>query len=78
MALAQRPPLVAEPFDAGARGDPAGVGATDAERLAAFEQAYERLHRRISAFVALPVETMAPAELRAALQAIGQQQDVPA
>lgn len=58
--------------------DPAGVSATDANRLAAFEQAYERLHRRISAFIALPVETMAPAELRAALQPIGQQQDVPA
>ena len=33
----------------------------------------ERLHRRITASVALPVETMAPGELKAALRAIGQQ-----
>lgn len=55
--------------------DPAGVGDTDAQTLAAFEQAYQRLHRRIAAFVALPIETMAPDELKAALHAIGQQQE---
>lgn len=58
--------------------DPAGVGDTDEQKLAAFEQAYERLHRLIAAFVALPIETMAPEALKAALRAIGQQQETTA
>ena len=55
--------------------DPAGVGTTDPERLAAFEQAYQRLRRRIEAFVALPVEVMPRADLKAALAAIGRAAD---
>ncbi len=52
--------------------DPAGVpGGIDAER-AAFRQAYDRLHARVSALVALPVETMSPAELQIRVADIGQ------
>ena len=51
--------------------DPAGVpGGIKAER-AAFRQAYDRLHARVSALVALPVETMTPAELQARIAEIG-------
>lgn len=56
--------------------DPAGVGDTDDEKLAAFEQAYGRLHRRIAAFVALPIESMPPQALKAALESIGQDTSV--
>ena len=50
--------------------DPAGApGGLEAER-AAFRNAYDRLHTRMSALVALPVETMSQADLREKLQEI--------
>ncbi|KUJ80672.1 ArsR family transcriptional regulator [Ruegeria marisrubri] len=45
--------------------DPAKATGTEAERRRAFEQAYDQLRRRITAFAALPVETLD----RVALQA---------
>jgi protein-tyrosine-phosphatase len=51
--------------------DPAGVpGGINAER-AAFRQAYDRLHARVSALVALPVEQLTPSELQARIAEIG-------
>lgn len=51
--------------------DPAGVaGGITAER-AAFEIAYARMHARMAALVALPVETMAADDLKARLADIG-------
>ena len=55
--------------------DPAHVGETDTEKRAAFELAYARMHRRVSALVALTVETMSPAELKLRLNAIGETRD---
>ena len=49
--------------------DPASV--EGAGQRAAFEQAYAELDARITALLALPLETMAAAELRAAVNAIG-------
>lgn len=51
--------------------DPAGVaGGLDAER-AGFLLAYQRLHARMAALVALPVETMPQSEFQAAVARIG-------
>ncbi len=51
--------------------DPAGApGGIEAER-AAFRQAYDRLHARMSALVALPVESMSQAELQTRVAEIG-------
>lgn len=51
--------------------DPAGApGGEEAER-AAFQLAYDRLHARFAALVALPVESMSPGELRQHLARIG-------
>lgn len=52
--------------------DPADAGETQAERLEAFKVAYRRLEARIQALVALPIETMSVAELKARLAEIGQ------
>ncbi len=49
--------------------DPAHVEPIDARRTA-FEQAYQSLHKRISAFLALPLETMTRAEAVAAARKI--------
>ncbi len=50
--------------------DPAGVpGGIEAER-AAFRQAYDRLHARIAALVAMPVEIMAREDIQMAVSAI--------
>ncbi len=51
--------------------DPADAGETHTERLEAFQVAYRRLKARIQAMVALPVETMSGAELKARLAEIG-------
>lgn len=51
--------------------DPAGVpGGIEAER-AAFRRAYDRLHARVSALVALPFGTMTAAELQTRIAEIG-------
>ncbi|BBL71917.1 arsenate reductase ArsC [Methylogaea oryzae] len=49
--------------------DPAGDD--DEAKRAAFRQAYERLHARIARFVALPLESLDAAALKAELDAIG-------
>lgn len=51
--------------------DPAGVGDTEEERLAAFAIAHERLARRIDAFLALPHGKLNESEMKAELAAIG-------
>lgn len=49
--------------------DPAHVEPLDARR-AAFEKAYGELEKRVRAFLALPLETMTPAQINAAARAI--------
>ena len=49
---------------------PGVSGRVDAER-AAFQLAYERLHERFAALVALPIESMSHAQLRQQLARIG-------
>lgn len=49
--------------------DPAHVEPIEARRTA-FEQAYQSLHKRISAFLALPLETMARDDILAAARRI--------
>ncbi len=51
--------------------DPAGLPSVEESRVA-FRSTYDALTRRIEKMLALPFESMPPAELRAALQAIGQ------
>jgi len=51
--------------------DPADVSGSDAEVDAAFEETWRLLDMRVRALLALPFDTMEPAELRAALVAIG-------
>lgn len=51
--------------------DPADVGETRAERMAAFRTAYDRLLARVQALLALPIETMPTAELKVRLAEIG-------
>ena len=51
--------------------DPAGVEGTEAEQLKAFERAYELLKERITAFLALPFESLDSVELREKLEKIG-------
>lgn len=53
--------------------DPAAVEGGDAEKQAAFALAFERMKHRIDRMLALPIDNLAPADLRAELQAIGQQ-----
>lgn len=55
--------------------DPAGVGETEPERLAAFALAHEQLSRRIDAFLALPHDALDAAEVKARLDAIGRIDD---
>lgn len=51
--------------------DPADVTGSDAEVDAAFDETWRLLELRVRALLALPFDTMEPAELRAALAAIG-------
>ncbi len=51
--------------------DPAAAAGPDAAKIHAFLQAWERLEKRISAFVELPFSTMDDAALKQALAAIG-------
>jgi arsenate reductase (thioredoxin) len=51
--------------------DPASVGGSDDEIMAAFEKAYEQLEKRIATFVALPLETLNASDLAQELNSIG-------
>lgn len=51
--------------------DPAAAQGSDDEKRKAFRQAFSELKNRIDALVALPLEEMSPASLKAALDAIG-------
>ncbi|KPP95022.1 arsenate reductase ArsC [Erythrobacter sp. HL-111] len=51
--------------------DPAAVDGSDSDKKAAFEQAFERLKRRIDGFVALPLDSLSHEALRVELQRIG-------
>lgn len=51
--------------------DPAAATGDDKDMQLAFLTAYAQMSDRIGRFVALPVETMAPEELKAAMQSIG-------
>ena len=53
--------------------DPAAVDGSDADKLAAFEQAFRILKRRIELFMALPVAKLDELALKQRLQEIGQQ-----
>lgn len=52
--------------------DPAHVEPM-AARVEAFEVAYQQLERRVRAFVALPLETMSAADVKAAAKKIHEQ-----
>ncbi len=51
--------------------DPAHVSGSEAEINAAFETTYQQLTARIERLLALPIETLSDADLRAALNEIG-------
>ena len=51
--------------------DPAAVEGSERERRQAFRSAFDSLTGRIARFIALPVEKLAPRELKDALQEIG-------
>jgi arsenate reductase len=51
--------------------DPAAATGTEAERAQAFADAYRMLRNRITAFLALPLERLDPAELGTEARAIG-------
>ena len=51
--------------------DPADVQGSAAEKRAAFQEAYRRLMHRVTAFVNLPVETLALPDLKVRLAEIG-------
>ena len=51
--------------------DPATAKGSDSERRAAFAAALKALDARIKRFVALPIESMQPQQLKAAMQEIG-------
>jgi arsenate reductase (thioredoxin) len=55
--------------------DPADVSESDAAVDAAFADTWRRLENRVSAFMALPFETLDPGTLKAKLDAIGAMQD---
>ena len=56
--------------------DPAAVEGSDAEKAAAFLDAFGRLKRRIDLMLALPFGSIEQTALRAQLQAIGDKADV--
>ena len=51
--------------------DPAAVEGNEAERMAAFHQAYDILEARIRYFLSLPIETLGSEELKRNLRAAG-------
>ena len=51
--------------------DPAAVDGTDIEKMHAFEEAFGFMKKRISAFVALPLDTLDEMSLRTKLKEIG-------
>lgn len=51
--------------------DPVAVEGDEAQRRAAYRQAYLTLRQRIEAFIALPLETLEAGELQQQLRAIG-------
>ena len=51
--------------------DPAAVGGSDDEKRRAFERAFSELKQRIDRLIALRVEELSPAELKARLDEIG-------
>jgi arsenate reductase len=53
--------------------DPAAVDGSDAEKAAAFLDAFRMLKRRIDLLLALPIESLGPAALRLHLQEIGKE-----
>ncbi|AOL23579.1 arsenate reductase [Erythrobacter litoralis] len=53
--------------------DPAAVEGHDTEKQAAFELAFERLKSRIDRFIALPIDSLTPEDLRHELAAIGRE-----
>jgi len=53
--------------------DPAAVEGSDAQKAAAFLDAYRMLKRRIDLMLALPIASLEAMTLRAKLQAIGQE-----
>ncbi|MEP6827721.1 MAG: arsenate reductase ArsC [Aestuariivirga sp.] len=55
--------------------DPADPTGSEAEVQAEFEVAYQRMKKRIDAFLALPVETMETAELKKRMIVIGDMHD---
>jgi arsenate reductase len=57
--------------------DPASVEGSDAEKSAAFLDAFRMLKRRIDLLLALPIESLEKLALRERLQAIGQEADKP-
>ena len=57
--------------------DPAGVQGTPAEIVAAFSDAYRRLHDRICLFVNLPIASLDKLSLKRRIDEIGRSQDAP-
>lgn len=57
--------------------DPAAVTSSPAETVLAFATAYAQLERRISAFLALPVNALDRLKLKSELDAIGAMDDAP-
>ena len=55
--------------------DPAAVDGSDAEKAAAFLDAFRMLKRRIDLLLALPADSLEDVALRERLQAIGQEAD---
>ncbi len=55
--------------------DPAAVTGAEREVAAAFAETYERLAKRIDAFIALPLENLDHAALKASLDRIGKLDD---
>lgn len=55
--------------------DPAAVGGTEAEKRAAFADAYGRLYNRIAIFVSLPLASIDRLSLKNRLDKIGQTKD---
>jgi protein-tyrosine-phosphatase len=54
--------------------DPAAVQGSEQDIQHAFELAYQRLHRKVQAFVSVNFESMTPQQAQEALQRIGQLQ----
>ncbi|MGZ3182045.1 MAG: arsenate reductase ArsC [Telluria sp.] len=53
--------------------DPAAATGTDEDKRAEFTRVFEQIQRRVAKFIALPVETMSDADIRAALRRIGEE-----